>query len=95
MVMWYRLEMSSIAVNLAQMKYVMSSIAVNLAQMKYVLFTAIKHEHCTSPFWHYCDVRSLVYSMTSGKLYTVTLLMDDIENIMNCCKTSRTKFCFT
>ena len=43
-VFWYRLGTSS--------------IAVNHAQMKYVLLTATEQEHCTSPLWHYCDVRS-------------------------------------
>ena len=45
MVAWYRLETSS--------------IAVNLAQMKYILLTATEQEHCTFPLWHYCDVRTL------------------------------------
>ena len=39
MVAWYRLKTSS--------------IAVNLAQMKYVLLTTTEQEHCTSPLWHY------------------------------------------
>ena len=42
MVDWYRLETSS--------------IAVNLAQMKYVLLKAAEQEHCIFPLWHYCDV---------------------------------------
>ena len=46
MVAWYRLKTSS--------------ITVNLAQMKYVLLTATEQGHCTSPLWHYCDVRSPV-----------------------------------
>ena len=45
MVAWYRLKTSS--------------IAVNLAQMKYFLLTATEQEHCTSPLQHYCDVRNL------------------------------------
>ena len=52
MVAWFRLETSS--------------IAVNLAQMKYVLVTPTEQEHCMSPLQHYCDVRSPVYSMTSS-----------------------------
>ena len=52
-VAWYRLETSS--------------MAVNLAQMKYFLLTATEQEHCTSPLWHYCAVRCPVYSMTSSK----------------------------
>ena len=57
MVAWYRLEMSS--------------IAVDLAQMIYVLLKATEQEHCTPPEWHYCDVRSPVYFMISSKLCTV------------------------
>ena len=64
-----------------------SSIAVNLAQMKNVVLTATEHEHSTSPLWHNHDVRSPVYSMTSSKLYTVTLFMIYIENVKNFCKT--------
>ena len=64
-----------------------SSIAVNLAQMKYVLLTPIQQEHCTSHLWHYCDVRSTVYSMTSSKLCTVALFLKDTENVKNYCKT--------
>ena len=44
---WYRLETSS--------------IAVNPAQMKSVLLAATDQGHCTSPLWHYFDVRSPVY----------------------------------
>ena len=69
---WYRLETSS--------------IAVNLAQMKYVLLTATEQKHCTSPLWHYCNVRSSVYSITSIKLGAVVLFMKDTQNIMNYCK---------
>ena len=43
MVVWYRLEASS--------------IAVNLAQMKYILWTVTEQEQCASPLQHYCDVR--------------------------------------
>ena len=63
MVAWYKLQTSS--------------IAINLAQMKYVLLTATQQEQCTSPLWHYCDVRSPVYSMTFNKLFTVALFMKD------------------
>ena len=73
MVAWYRLETSS--------------IPGNLAQMKYVLLTATEQEHCTSPLWHYCDVRSPVYSMISSKLCIVALFMKDTENAKNNCKT--------
>ena len=73
MVAWYRLEMSS--------------IAVNLAQMKYVLLTTTEQEHCTSSLWHYCDVIKPVYSMASNKLCTVALFMKDTENVKNYCKT--------
>ena len=58
-----------------------SSIPVNLAQMKYVLLIATKQEYCTSPLWHYCDVRSPVYSMTSSKLHTVKLFLKDKDNV--------------
>ena len=71
MVAWYRLETSS--------------IAVNLAQMKYVLLTATEQEHSTPLLWHYCDVRSPAYSMTSSKLCTVALFMKGTENVI--CKT--------
>ena len=53
--------------------------------MKYALLTPI--EHCISLLWHYCDVRSPVYSITSSKLCTVALFMKDTENIKNYCKT--------
>ena len=69
---WYRLETSS--------------IPVNLAKMKYVLLTATEQEHCTSPSWYYCDVRSPEYSMTSSTLCTVTLFMKDTENVKIFCK---------
>ena len=70
---WYRLETSS--------------IAVNLAQMKYVLLTATEQQYCTAHSQHYCDVRSPVYSMTSSKLCAVKLFMKDTENVKNHCKT--------
>ena len=70
-VAWYRLETSS--------------IAVNLAQMNYVLLTAT--EHCTFPLWHYCDVRSPVYSISSSKPCIVALFMKDTGNVKNYCKT--------
>ena len=54
-----------------------SSIAVNLAQIKYVLLTGTEQEHCTSPLWHYCDVRSPVYSMASSTLCAVAMFMKD------------------
>ena len=65
MVTWYRL--------------VTSLIAVNLAQIKFVILKATEQEHFASPLWHYCDVRSPVYSMTSSKLCSVTLFMKDIR----------------
>ena len=55
--------------------------------MKYVLLTATEQECCTSPLWHYCDVRSLIYSMTSSKLCTVAPFMKNTENVKNYCKT--------
>ena len=55
--------------------------------MKYALLPPTEKEHCTSPVWHYCDVRSPVYSMTSSKLYTVALFMKDTDNVKNYCKT--------
>ena len=64
-----------------------SSVAVNLAQMKNVLLTPTEQEHCTSPLWHYCDVRSPIYSMTSSKICTVALFLKDTENVKNYCKT--------
>ena len=64
----------------------MSSIAVNLAKMKYVLLTATEQEHCTSPLWHYSYVRSPVYPMNYSKLYTVALFMKDTENVKKCHK---------
>ena len=73
MAAWYRLETSS--------------IAINLAQMKYVLLTATEQEHCTSPLQHYCDVRSPVYFMNSSKLCIVALFMKDTENVKNYYKT--------
>ena len=64
-----------------------SSIAVNLAQMKYVLLTPTEQEHCTFPLQHYCDVKSPEYSMTSSKLCTVALFLKDTEKVKNYCKT--------
>ena len=64
-----------------------SSIAINLAQMKYVLLTATEQQDCTSPLWHYCDLRRPVYSMTSSKLCTGTLLMKNTENVKSYWKT--------
>ena len=54
--------------------------------MKYVNFTATEQDYCTYPLWHYCDVRSPVYSMTSSKLCTTALFMKDTENVKNYCK---------
>ena len=71
MVAWYRLQTSS--------------IAVKLAEMKYVLLAATKQEHCTSPLWH-CDARSPVYSMNHRTLCTVALFLKDTENVKNYCK---------
>ena len=59
---------------------------INLAQMKNVLLTTKEHEHCTFPLWHYCDVRSPVYYMTSSKLCKVALFMKDTEKGKNYCK---------
>ena len=73
MVTWYRLETSS--------------IAVNFAQIKYVLLTHAEQEHCVSPLWHYCDVRSPAYSMTPSKLCTVALFMKDTGNAKSYCTT--------
>ena len=55
--------------------------------MKYALLTFTEQEHCTSPLWHHCDVRSPLYSMTSSKLCMVALFMKDSENVKNYCKT--------
>ena len=67
----------------AQNRLETSSTGVNLAQMKYVRFTPTEQEHCTSPLWHYCDVRNPVYSMISSKLCTVALFLKDAENVKN------------
>ena len=67
MVVWYRLEASS--------------IAINIAEMKYVLLTDREQEHCTSPLRHYCDVRSPVYPMALSKLSVIALFMKDEERI--------------
>ena len=72
MVAWYRLETSS--------------IAVNLAKMKYVLLTVTEQEHSTSPLQHYCDIRSPVYSVTSNKLCTDALFTKDAENVKYDCR---------
>ena len=37
------------------------SISVNLAEMKYVLLHERQQEHCISPLRHYCDIRHPVY----------------------------------
>ena len=71
----------------AQYRLETSSIAVNLAQMKYILLTPKEQKHCVFPLWHYCDVRSPVYSMTSSKLCTVILFMKDTKNVKGYCKT--------
>ena len=55
--------------------------------MKYVPFTATGQEHGTSTLWHYCDVRSPVYSMTSSTFCTLALFMKDTENVKNYCET--------
>ena len=71
MVAWYRLEASS--------------IAINIAEMKYVLLTDREQEHCTSPLRHYCDVRSPVYPIAFSKLYVIVLFMEDEERIAKNC----------
>ena len=43
-------------------------IAVNLYQMKYVPLNKREQDHCSSPLHHYCDVWSLVFSITLHKL---------------------------
>ena len=68
---WYRLEASS--------------IAINIAEMKYVLLTDREQEHCTSPLRHYCDVRSPLYPMALSKLCVIALFMKDEERIAKNC----------
>ena len=43
-------------------------------------------EQCTPPLWHYFDVSSPAYSMTSSMLCTVALFMKDTENVNNYCR---------
>ena len=71
MVAWYRLEASS--------------IPINIAEMKYVLLTDREQEHCTSPLRHYCDVRSPVYPMALSKLCVIALFLKDKERIAKNC----------
>ena len=47
----------------------------------------MEQEHCTSPLWYYCGVRSPVYSVSSSKLCTVTQFMKDTDNVRKYCRT--------
>ena len=67
MVVWYGLEASS--------------IAINIAELKYVLLTDRVQEHYTCPLRHYCDVRSPVYPMAFSKLCVIALFMKDEKRI--------------
>ena len=80
MAAWYRLETSS--------------TAVNLSQMKYVLLTTAEQEHCISPLQHYCDVRRPVYYMTYSMSCTFALLMKQAENVKNYCETKKNQILF-
>ena len=71
MVAWYRLEISSITVNLAQI----------------CSFDNYRTGTFTFPLHHDCDIRGPVYSMTSSKWCTVALFMKDAENVKNYYKT--------
>ena len=61
------------------------SIAVNLAEMKYVLLNDRVQEHCISPLRLYCDIRSPVYSIASGELCIIALFLKDKERMMKNC----------
>ena len=54
--------------------------------MKEDILTTSKQEDYISPLQHYCDIRSLVYSMTSTKLCTAGQFVKDTENVKNYCK---------
>ena len=61
------------------------SIAVNLAEMKYVLLNDREQEHCISPLRHYCDIRSPIYSIAPSRLCIVTLFLKDKERMVKNC----------
>ena len=51
--------------------------------MKYILLTHTDQEHCAFPLWHYCDVRSPVYSMTSSKYCKTKVEPNSLTRIYN------------
>ena len=53
------------------------SIAINLAEMKYVLLNDREQEHCICPLRHYCDIRSSIYSIAPSKLCIIALFLKD------------------
>ena len=61
------------------------SIAVNVAEMKYVLLDDREQEHCISPLRHYCVIRSPIYSIAPSKLCITALFLKDKERMMKTC----------
>ena len=61
------------------------SIAVNLAEMKYVLLNDREQKHCISPLRHYCNIRSPIYSVAPSKLCIIALVLKDKERMMKNC----------
>ena len=61
------------------------SIAVNLAEMKYDLLNDREEEHCISSLRHCCDIRSPVYSIAPSKLCIIALFLKDKERVMKNC----------
>ena len=61
------------------------SIAISLAEMKHVLLNDREQKYCISPSKHYCDIRSLVYSIAPSKLCIIALFLKDKERMMKNC----------
>ena len=61
------------------------SIAVNLAETKYVLLNDRDQKHCIFPLRCYCDIRSPLYSIAPSKLCIIALFLKDKERMMKNC----------
>ena len=78
-------EMTNMVV---EFKLESKSLAINLEQMKYILLTSAELESCTSPLHHYCDIKSPVYPINLSKLCTVVLFLKNKDHVQVYCQTT-------
>ena len=69
----------------ASYRLVIVSIAVNLAEMRYVLLNDTEQEYCISPMRQCCDIRSPIYSIAPCKLCIIALFLKDKERMTKNC----------